>query len=62
MRSRITTVVCMDLTARDEGRDGGLGGDFLGFPDRLFLVVFELRRLESMDVVVRDVQQDLNGG
>ena len=35
---------------------------WFNFPDVLFLVVFVLRRLESMDVVVRDVEADLNGG
>ena len=52
----------MDLSARNDDGDGDLGGAFLGFPDCPFLVAFVIRRLESMDVMVRDVEEDLNGG
>ena len=48
-RSRPT---CIHLAARDDDGDGDLGGDLLGFPNYPLLVVFVLRRLESMDVVV----------
>ena len=58
----MTTVTYKDMAARDDDGDGDLGGHFLGFPDCPFLVVFVLWRLESMDVVVRDVEEDLNGG
>ena len=52
----------MDSAARDDDGEGDLGGDFLGFPDCPLLSVFVLRRLESVDVVVRDVEEDLNRG
>ena len=52
----------MELVAPDVDGEGELGGDFLGFPDCPFLVIFVLRRLESVGVVVGDVEEDLNGG
>ena len=56
------TVACVDFTVRADDGEGDLGGDFLVFPDRLFVVVFVLRRLENPELVVRDVGEDLNGG
>lgn len=50
----------LDFAVRAYDCEGDLGRDFLVFPNRLFVVVFILRRLEDADLVVCNVGEDLN--
>jgi hypothetical protein len=50
-----------DLVRADDG-EGDLGRDLLGLGEGLFVLVVVGGRLEDVDVVVRDVREDLRGG
>ena len=56
------TVACRDFTVRADDGEGDLGGNFLVFPNRLFVIVFVLWRLENTDLVVCDIGENLNRG
>jgi len=49
----------LDFTVRAYDGEGDLSRDLLVFPDRLFVVVFVLRRLEDADLMVSDVGENL---